>query len=189
MSLRTTASQTVGPYFHLGMTQLKRDNLVGPDVAGEKLTVRGRVFDGDGKPVSDALIEIWQADAQGHYPHPEDPQAKSVQGGFRGFGRIPTDGDGKFAFTTVKPGRVPGPRGSLQAPHIVVTVFARGLLKHLITRIYFPGEPANAEDAVLNLVPAERRSTLIAKRAEGAPGVLEWNVVLQGEGETVFFDA
>lgn len=188
MSLRATASQTVGPYFHLGMTQLKRDNLAEPGVAGEKVIIRGSVLDGDGKGVSDALIEIWQADPQGHYAHPDDPQGKSATG-FRGFGRMPTDADGKFAFTTLKPGRVPGPGESLQAPHIVVTVFSRGLLKHLITRIYFPGEPANGEDAVLKLVPAERRATLVAKPVPGTQGTLEWNIVLQGEGETVFFDA
>jgi protocatechuate 3,4-dioxygenase, alpha subunit len=189
MSLRATPSQTVGPYFHLGMTQVKKDNLAGPGVSGENVTIRGGVFDGDGNGVSDSLVELWQADAQGHYAHPEDPQAKSVAAGFRGFGRVSTDAKGTFTFTTVKPGRVPGPGGGLQAPHIVVIVFARGLLKHLITRIYFPDEASNAEDAVLQLVPGERRCTLIAKRAPGAPNNLEWNVVLQGEGETVFFDA
>jgi protocatechuate 3,4-dioxygenase, alpha subunit len=189
MSLRATPSQTVGPYFHLGMTQLKRDNLAGPGVAGERVVIGGRVLDGNGKGVSDSLIEFWQADPNGHYPHPEDPQAKSAAAGFRGFGRVASDAEGKFSLTTVKPGRVPGPRGSLQAPHIVVTVFARGLLRHLFTRIYFPDEPANAEDAVLQLVPAERRSVLIAKPAPGAPNTLEWNIVLQGKDETVFFDA
>ena len=188
MSLRATGSQTVGPFFHLGLTSLKNDNLAAPGVAGEKVIIQGRVLDGDGKPVTDALIEIWQANSLGQYAHPEDPQAKAVEPGFTGFGRIPTDKDGGFRFTTIKPGRVPGSGDTLQAPHIVVTVFARGLLKHLLTRIYFPDEPSNSEDAVLGLVPPERQSTLIPKRIPGPENVLEWNVVLQGDGETVFFD-
>ena len=188
MSLQTTSSQTVGPYLHIGLTWLVTDNLVGPGVSGEKITLEGRVVDGDGAPVSDALVEIWQANAHGKYAHPDDPQDKPLEPGFKGFGRVPTDDQGKFKFTTIKPGRVAAPAGGLQAPHINVLILMRGMLKQLITRIYFPADPANAEDAVLQSVPPARRETLIAKPVAGNPGALEWNVVLQGAGETVFFD-
>jgi protocatechuate 3,4-dioxygenase alpha subunit len=172
----------------LGFTSLKKDNLAAPGVAGETVVIQGRVLDGDGKPVTDAVIEIWQANSYGQYAHPEDQQGKTIEPDFKGFGRIPTDKDGRFRFTTIKPGRVPGPGETLQAPHLVVTVFARGLLKHLLTRVYFPDEPSNADDVVLSLVPEERRGTLIPQRASGPENLLEWNVVLQGDGETVFFD-
>ena len=187
MSLQTTASQTVGPYLHIGLTWLATDNLVGPGVSGEKISIEGRVLDGDGKPVSDALVEIWQANAHGKYAHPDDPQDKPLETGFKGFGRVPTDDKGSFKFTTIKPGRVPAPAGGLQAPHINVTIFMRGLLKQLHTRIYFPADPANADDAVLQSVPQPRRGTLIAKSVAGHPGSFEWNVMVQGDGETVFF--
>lgn len=175
MNLVATASQTVGPYFHIGLDRLCVSDLAG-NAAGEKLVFRGRVLDGDGKPVNDALIELWQA----------DPHGKFGQSGFAGFGRVATDDSGGFRFTTLKPGCVPGPDGAPQAPHIAVAVFMRGLLRHLVTRIYFPGEPGNAADAVLGRVPAERRATLIAKKTDD--GMLEWNVILQGRDETVFFD-
>jgi protocatechuate 3,4-dioxygenase, alpha subunit len=187
MSLRATGSQTVGPFFSIGFSWLNCDNLAGPDVSGEHVTIRGRILDGDGQPVPDALLEIWQANAHGKYAHPEDTQDKPVEAGFRGFGRIPTDAEGKFQFSTIKPGRVPGPEGQLQAPHIVVSVFSRGLLVRLVTRIYFPDEPANSEDFVLNLVDPSRRGTLIAKKVQ-PDNLLEWNVIMQGPGETVFFD-
>jgi protocatechuate 3,4-dioxygenase alpha subunit len=188
MSLYPTTSQTVGPYLHIGMTWLIRENLVGAGVTGDPITLSGRVVDGDGKPVNDALVEIWQANAHGKYSHPEDRQSKPVEPGFKGFGRSATDDKGAFRFTTIKPGRVPGSGGALQAPHIAVTVFMRGQLKHLFTRIYFPDEPSNADDPVLKLVPAERRATLVAKKVAGGKGALEWNVMLQGAEETVFFD-
>ncbi|HEX5477940.1 MAG TPA: protocatechuate 3,4-dioxygenase subunit alpha [Burkholderiales bacterium] len=186
MSLYATGSQTVGPDLHIGLTWLVTPRIAGARVAGERVTIQGRLLDGDGAGVDDGMIETWQANAQGRYAHPEDRQRKPLQRGFRGFGRIPTDARGAFRFSTVKPGRVPGPGGKLQAPHLVVTVFMRGLLKHLATRIYFPDEPANAQDPVLKLVPAARRPTLIARRK--AKGLLEWNVILQGRDETVFFD-
>src|SRR6185437_9495388 len=132
--------------------------------------------DGDGKPLWDALLEFWQADARGQYPHAEAIQGKSADPKFKGFGRVATGEQGDFSFTTIKPGRVAGPGGTQQAPHIVVTIFARGVLKQFVTRIYFPDEPGNAEDAVLNLVPPERRATLVAKRVPDAADVLEWNV-------------
>jgi protocatechuate 3,4-dioxygenase, alpha subunit len=187
-SLQATTSQTVGPYLHIGLTWLNRDNLVGPGVTGEQVTIQGRMLDGDGKPVNDGLVEVWQANAHGKYAHPEDKQSKPIEPGFKGFGRIPTDAEGAFRFTTIKPGRVPGLGGALQAPHLAITIFLRGELKHLVTRIYFPDEPSNAEDPILKLVPAERRATLIAKKSAGGKGALEWNIVLQGDNETVFFD-
>lgn len=186
MSLRTTASQTVGPYLHIGLTWLVTDDLVGEGVAGERITIEGRVVDGDGKPVDDALVEIWQANAHGRYDHPDDTRNVPLEPGFKGFGRVATDAAGRFRFATIKPGQVPAPEGGMQAPHINVTIFMRGMLKQLRTRIYFPNEAANAADPVLSRVPAARRETLIA-RSLGA-GALEWNVVLQGPDETVFFD-
>jgi protocatechuate 3,4-dioxygenase alpha subunit len=171
---------------------LNTDNLAGEGVTGERVVIEGRLFDGTGAPVPDGVIEVWQANSHGKYAHPEDKRDLPLEPGFRGFGRIPTDADGMFRFTTIKPGRVPGAGGKLQAPHIVVSVFSRGVIKRLATRIYFPDEASNAEDTVLNQVPAERRSTLIARKVAGRAGVLEWNVVIQGEasgqGETVFFD-
>jgi len=188
MSLQATTSQTVGPYFSIGLSWLDTDTLAGPETKGERVTIRGRVVQGDGAPVSDAVVEVWQANAQGKYAHPEDRQDKPLDPAFKGFGRVPTDGDGVFRFTTIKPGRVPAPDGGLQAPHLLLAIAMRGLLRHLVTRIYFPDESSNAEDPVLRLVPAERRNTLIAKRSATDPSVLEWNVMLQGPDETVFFD-
>jgi protocatechuate 3,4-dioxygenase alpha subunit len=192
MSLQMTASQTVGPFLHIGFDPLTIENLAPEGVAGERIVIEGRLFDGTGNPVPDGVIEVWQANSHGKYAHPEDKRDLPLEPGFRGFGRVPTDDKGGFRITTVKPGRVPGPGGKLQAPHIVVSVFSRGLIKRLATRIYFPDEAANAEDAVLSQVPADRRSTLIARRVAGRDGVLEWNVVIQGDangqGETVFFD-
>ena len=188
MSLETTASQTVGPYLHIGLTWLITDNLAAPGVAGEVITIEGRVTDGDGNPVDDALVEIWQANSHGRYAHPEDTGTALLEAAFRGFGRVPTTEDGGFRFTTIKPGRVLAPAGGLQAPHINVTVFMRGMLRHLVTRIYFPDDPANGEDTVLQSVPATRRETLIARAVPGNPSALTWNLRLQGDGETVFFD-
>ncbi len=186
MSLFASGSQTVGPYLHIGLTWLNTDRIAGRGVKGERVTIQGRVLDGDGVGVSDAVVEIWQANAAGKYAHPEDRQKKPLEKRFRGFGRIPTDAQGRFRFSTVKPGRVPGPDAKLQAPHLSVTVFMRGMLKQLSTRIYFPGEASNAQDTLLRLVPPARRDTLVARRK--AKGLLEWDVVLQGRNETVFFD-
>jgi protocatechuate 3,4-dioxygenase alpha subunit len=176
MSLHATTSQTVGPYLHIGLTWLITEKLAPAGVPGTRVSIEGRVLDGDGKPVNDALVEIWQADSRGRY------------GGkrFRGFGRSATDESGAFRFHTIKPGRAPGPGGGLQAPHILVHVFMRGQLKQLVSRIYFPGEPSNATDRVLSLVPRDRRHTLIARKMKS--GSLEWNVILQGRDETVFFE-
>ncbi|HEY7410406.1 MAG TPA: protocatechuate 3,4-dioxygenase subunit alpha [Vicinamibacteria bacterium] len=187
MRLPRTPSQTVGPFFSLGLSWLTRAEVAPRGVAGQAVRIEGRVLDGDGLPVPDALLEVWQADAGGKYAHPEDTQDKTVDLRFLGFGRVPTDAEGRFAFTTVKPGPVPGPGDDKQAPHLVVSVFARGLLRRLVTRLYFPDEPANARDFVLGLVEPGRRGTLIA--TSKGPGVLEWNVVLQGQDETAFFEA
>ena len=187
MSEIVTPSQTVGPFFHIGLERIAVSNLAA-GVTGKPIEIMGRVLDGDGQPVIDALVELWQADAHGKYVHPEDTQSKPLQTRFKGYGRIATDANGAFRFTTIKPGAVPGPNDLLQAPHIAVNIFMRGLLKHLVTRIYFPDEPGNDDDAILNRVSPDRRATLIAKAATGNPALLTWDIVLQGEHETVFFD-
>ena len=189
MKLIPTASQTVGPYFHLGLTDPRSVGYIaGPAAKGERVTLVCTVLDGDGVPVPDAMLEIWQANADGKYHHPEDTQEKAVDPACEGFGRMGSDAAGMMKFETIKPGRVPGPDNQLQAPHLNVSVFARGLLKRLPTRIYFVGDPANEEDPVLALVPKERRETLMAQPEPSKSG--QWNFVihLQGENETVFFD-
>jgi protocatechuate 3,4-dioxygenase, alpha subunit len=184
-----TPSQTVGPFYALGTTWLHGTDLAGAAREGERITIGGIVLDGDGKPVPDAFLEIWQANAHGKYAHPDDPQDKPVDPGFRGFGRVPTDKDGRFRFTTIKPGAVPGLGNALQAPHILVALFMRGMLKHAYTRIYFSDEAGNASDPVLGLIEeAARRTTLIAQRVAGT-AEYRWDVVMQGARETVFFDA
>ncbi len=185
MSLLATSSQTVGPYVHIAFPRVASADLAPEGVGGERIVVGGTIVDGDGKPMGDGFVEIWQADAEGRYVHPESSGAARSASGFKGFGRCATDAAGAFRFTTIKPGRVPGPGGALQAPHLSVLIFARGLLRHLNTRMYFPDEPANAQDPVLRLVPEERRATLVARRSAET---LVWNVVLQGHDETVFFD-
>lgn len=188
-----TPSQTVGPFFAYGLTSngayawndAFSNNLVTPDTSGERIRIAGHVTDGDGVPVPDAMLEIWQADAQGRFSDPQDGRERANTS-FRGFGRIGTSPEGAYTFETIKPGPVPGEDGAMQAPHIVMAVFARGMLQQLYTRIYFAGEPANAGDAVLALVPEDRRATLIAPR--DAEGVYRFDVRLQGDGETVFFE-
>lgn len=187
MKLIPTASQTVGPYLHVGLTWLTTKDVAAGAGSGQRITLRGQITDADGAPVPDALIEIWQANAHGKYAHPDDKQDKPLDGKFTGWGRCPTDKDGMFEFTTIKPGRVPGPGNTLQAPHINVTIFMRGQLKHLFTRLYFADEAANTEDPILHLVEdSARRNTLIAKK--DGEGRYRWDVSLQGKNETVFFD-
>ncbi len=188
-----TPSQTVGPYFAYGLTPGDKyewndafsNNLITPDVTGERIRVEGTVFDGDGAIVPDCMLEVWQADAQGRFADPQDKRALP-NASFRGFGRVGTNKDGGYAFDTIRPGPVPDPDGKPQAPHILLAVFARGMLMHLYTRIYFDGEAANASDPVLALVPADRRATLIATRKAGGAYVLD--IHLQGDKETVFFE-
>jgi protocatechuate 3,4-dioxygenase alpha subunit len=186
-ALGITPSQTIGPFFAYALTprayggsELATEQVAADGVAGARIRVEGIVYDGDGAVVSDAMIEIWQADAQGRFN-------ASGNAGFTGFGRAETTAEGGFHFDTILPGALPGPGGRMQAPHLTVSVFARGLLVRLATRIYFEGEPGNADDPVLALVPADRRNTLIAKQQ--GQGIFRFDIRLQGEGETVFFEA
>jgi protocatechuate 3,4-dioxygenase alpha subunit len=152
------------------------------------VVLEGRVLDGGGAPVPDAVIEIWQANAHGKYGHPDDQQTKPIEPGFKGYGRVATDDEGRFCFRTINPGPFPGPGGTPQAPHLAVSVFMRGLLKRLVTRVYFPGDREQAQDPILKLVNPERRATLIAREASGGNASLHWDIILQGPQETVFFD-
>jgi protocatechuate 3,4-dioxygenase alpha subunit len=199
-----TPSQTVGPFFAYGLTPQGRcqwdpngsyswkntvtDNLVTPDATGTRIRIEGRVIDGDGKAINDAMLEIWQADGQGRYANPRDNRAlPNTQ--FKGFGRSATDKEGVYSFDTIKPGPVPGPNGANHAPHIVVCIFSRGMLRQVYTRLYFPDEAANAADPILGLVPADRRGTLIAhKEMRGGEAVYRFDIRVQGDNETVFFD-
>jgi protocatechuate 3,4-dioxygenase alpha subunit len=181
-----TPSQTVGPFFHSGLDCPDGATLVSEHTLGTRVRIEGVVRDGAGDLVSDAVVEIWQANAAGRYLHPDDHRDLPVDPAFDGFGRCATDDAGRFAFVTVKPGAVPGPNGSTQAPHMLVSVLARGLLTRLVTRLYFDDEPANVSDPVLALVPQDRRATLIATRS--GDGLYRFDIVLQGERETVFFD-
>ena len=178
-----SSSQTVGPFFKIGMTYGELNNLVQDDTQGERINIRGRVFDGNGNPVDDAVLEIWQADANGVYNHPNDSDQANVDGAFFGFGRASTDDDGRYQFKTIKPGRV-----EEQSPHILLRVFMRGMLLHANSRIYFSDED-NGVDLIFNSVPVERQPTLVAQRTnvEGTPTYV-FDVNMQGENETVFFE-
>ena len=179
-----TSSQTVGPFFHFGLAANAALGVIaGPGVPGERVQLRVRVLDGEGVPVPDALIEVYQADASGRYR----PEVSGEGGAFAGFGRLPTDADGWCTFTTIKPGVV-GSGSDAQAPHVNVCLLSRGLLRQIYTRIYFPGDPQLSTDPLLSLVPADRRDTLLARLSPGEPGTWEFVIRLQGDGETVFFD-
>jgi protocatechuate 3,4-dioxygenase, alpha subunit len=201
--LRETASQTAGPYVHIGLAphaagfEIFENNfgpvLVTPQTQGERIRIEGTVFDGSGTPVRDVLLEIWQANAQGKYNHPGDRQpGKAVDPSFRGWGRACSDFEtGLYSFETIKPGAVTGRDGRVMAPHINVWIVARGINIGLNTRLYFSDEAAaNAKDPVINLIEWEvRRKTLIAQREERPDGtVYRFDIRLQGENETVFFD-
>lgn len=199
-----TPSQTIGPFFAYGLTPTGRahwdpngqyswkqtigDNLVTPDVSGDRVMIEGQVLDGDGQPIPDAMLEIWQADAQGRYASAQDTRERP-NAAFKGHGRSATDKDGRYEFSTIRPGPVPGLNGQMQAPHILVAFFSRGMLRQIYTRVYFADEKANATDAVLAMVPQERRATLIATPKSGAkPPTFVFDIRLQGDGETVFFE-
>jgi protocatechuate 3,4-dioxygenase, alpha subunit len=192
---RLTSSQTVGPFFTLGMARAELEVLWTPAVKGTRVRILGRVTDGKDTPVPDAMIEIWQAEADGHYAHPADRRAGKRDPVFVGFGRSGTDENGIYRFDTIKPGPVPGFGNTTQAPHLQVSVFARGVLDRLITRLYFPDEALNALDPVLCSIKEKNvRETLIAQAdgdANGDRGVATYrfDIRLQGEGETAFFAA
>ncbi len=182
-----TPSQTVGPYFHYALPYAGGETLTNEATLGTRVTIEGRLIDGNDLPVGDGLIEIWQANSQGRFHHPEDTQEKQLDPNFNGFGRTYTDADGWFRFQTIKPGQTPGPAGASQSPHINISVLGRGILKRLATRLYFGDEAANETDPILALVPAERRATLIAER-QGDGSSYRLDIRLQGENETVFFE-
>ena len=188
LDLVPTPSQTVGPFFAIELTVDEHcvKYLAGPQAKGERVSITFRVLDADGAPVDDAMLEIWQADANGKYNHPDDLQPKQLDPGWIGFGRIATGKDGSCVLETVKPGRVA--HVTPHAPHLTVAVYARGLLKQLYTRVYFSGDPANDEDPVLQLIPLDRRDTLMARPDPVRPTHWLFDVKLQGDRETVFFD-
>ena len=180
--------QTVGPYFDIFLRNRVPMQMVTPETRGERISIDGILYDGAGMVIPDGLVEIWQADAEGRYAHPDDPRAASADPSFYGYGWRHTDAAGAFRFETIKPGAVASAGGgSQQAPHILVSVMGRGILTRFITRLYFEDEGANADDSILNLVPAARRHTLIARAS--SPGAYRFDIRLQGAGETVFFDA
>jgi protocatechuate 3,4-dioxygenase, alpha subunit len=191
-----TPSQTVGPYFTLVLGQPGQNIVAGPGVFGERIRVEGRVLDGDRVPVEDALVDLWQANAAGRYRHPaDDREDVPLDDRFTGFGSVASEfTTGRWCFETIKPGRVPDPRGGWQAPHINLVVQARGMLMPSFTRMYFPEDiAAQSEDLVLSMVPASRRSTLIATSAgradaDGDVRVYTFDIKFQGDDETVFFD-
>ena len=212
-----TPWQTVGPYFHYALPWQVTAVMVGPDTPGERIAATGRVLDMHGRVVPDAMVEVWQADSAGAYHHPDDPRAPMGRDRtFLGFGRSPTGENGVYRFETIMPGRVPGPGNSWQAPHLALSVFGRGLLRRLVTRLYFENSDGLDEDPVLSLVPAGRRHTLIARERRGEPHdppgrvphvapyrdphgrngeelapagrVFVMDIRLQGRDETVFFD-
>jgi protocatechuate 3,4-dioxygenase, alpha subunit len=193
MKLIPTGSQTVGPFYHFALSRPEWSDLTRRGTKGRKIKIEGFIYDGEAKPCPDAFLELWQANAAGRYNHPDDRQDKPLDPNFVGFGRTLTDAKGRYRFTTIMPGPVPGRGNTLQAPHIQVNLFARGILKHLATRIYFADQAeANAADPVLGLIddPA-RRTTLVAQ--PGKPGkdklpVYRFDIRLQGDAETVFFD-
>ena len=186
MSHALTPSQTIGPFYWGTLVNTYRADLAPPGVAGERIELVLSLFDVEGVLIPDGLLEIWQANSHGRYNHPDDRRNLPLDAGFEGFGRASTDTKGEVHFTTVKPGRVPWPAGGMQAAHVNISVFARGVLNRLATRLYFDGDPALAEDPVLKLVDAARRPTLIAKR-DGA-GIWRLPIYIGGARETVFFD-
>lgn len=191
MKLKQTPSQTVGPFFHYGtFTRPELNILVNDRTQGQRIYIKGCVCDGTGQPIPDAMLEIWQADANGYHNHADDPHQTQADKHFKGFGRADTVNNGEYVFKTIKPGAVPYDDSQMQAPHINVRVFSRGILTHAYTRLYFSDEQeANQHDPILSLVPEERRQTLIAHREDSDDlPTYHFNIVLQGENETVFFN-
>jgi protocatechuate 3,4-dioxygenase, alpha subunit len=190
VTLPVTPSQTVGPFLAIGLPWPDGPFVVPPGTPAA-ITITGQVFDGAGEPLPDALVETWQADPDSRFDHPDDPRgaAAPVTAAFRGFGRSATDQGGWYRIVTLRPGPLPCPDGCTEAPHLDVSVFARGLLDRVVTRIYFADEvTANAADPVLVSIDQERRLTLVAAADPGQPDAFRFDIRLQGEGETVFFD-
>lgn len=187
---KQTPSQTVGPFYSIGLTRKPMNVMATDSTSGQRIRIEGRVFDGDGAAIADVMVEIWQANSYGRYNHPDDKQEKPLDPAFTGWGRSGTDEKCFFSFETIKPGGVPGADDTVQAPHINVCIFARGMLVHAYTRIYFADEPANATDSVLNSIKnKKRRRTLFATPGmENGKTVYRFDIRLQGENETVFFD-
>jgi protocatechuate 3,4-dioxygenase alpha subunit len=183
---RLTPSQTIGPFYFGTLANAYRADMAPAGVAGERIEVMLKLHDAQGAVIPDGLLEVWQANSHGRYNHPDDRRNLPLDPNFEGFGRASTWTDGCARFTTVKPGRVPWPDGGMQAPHINVNVFARGVLNRLATRLYFDGDTANAEDPVLKMIESARRSTLIAKK--DAKGGWLLPIHIGGPNETVFFD-
>ena len=183
---KQTPSQTVGPFYSIGLTRKPMNVMVTDATQGQQIRIEGQVFDGAGVAIPDVMVEIWQANSHGRYNHPDDRRNLPLDAGFEGYGRASTFTDGSSHFTTIKPGRVPWPEGGLQAPHINVSIFARGVLNRLATRLYFDGDPSLADDPVLKLVEPARHDTLIAKR--DPTGAWRLPIHLGGPTETVFFD-
>jgi len=187
---KQTPSQTVGPFYSIGLARKPMNVMATDATQGQQIRIEGQVFDGDGAAIPDVMVEIWQANTFGRYNHPDDKQEKPLDPTFTGWGRSGTDEKCFYTFETVKPGLVPGNDESVQAPHINVVVFARGMLVHAYTRLYFADEPANAGDPVLNSIKnKKRRQTLIASPGmENGKTVYRFDIRLQGDNETVFFD-
>lgn len=184
--LIATPSQTVGPFFHFGLTtRPEQGRMAGPDTPGEHIRLRVRVLDGNGEPVPDAMVELWQADADGRVPTAADVLPGAPGGSHPTWGRLPTGPDGWCAFETILPGAMPAEGGAPQAPHVNVCLFMRGLLRHVYTRLYFDGDPRLDADPVLRAVPADRRHTLIARRIDDA---WQFEIHMQGPAETAFLD-
>lgn len=181
-------SQTVGPYYAIGLDHMLGEAMAGDAAQGDHVSIAGTIYDGEGQPVPDAILELWQARPDGIYALGQDISKRPSDAEFAGFVRLSTHEDGRFHVTTVKPGAVVYGDGRMQAPHIVGLLFMRGLMRHLVTRIYFPDDEGNADDPVLQLVPEARRHTLIAKPIANSNTALEWNIFMQGENETVFFE-
>ena len=187
---KQTPSQTVGPFYAIGLTRQPMNVMATESTQGERIRIEGQVFDGDGVAIPDVMVEIWQANVYGRYNHPDDKQEKPLDATFTGWGRSGTDANCFYSFETIKPGSVPGNDDSVQAPHVNVVIFARGMLVHAFTRIYFADEKMNDSDPVLNSIKHKRRRrTLIAVPGmENGKTVYRFDIRLQGEGETVFFD-
>jgi protocatechuate 3,4-dioxygenase alpha subunit len=181
-----TPFQTIGPFFDVLLRTRAPRAVVSAAVPGERVVVTGALLDGDGRPIDDGLIETWQADASGRYGRASDARSSARESTFRGDAWSATDAEGRFRIETIRPGPVSLEDGRVQAPHLVVGVLARGILTRYVTRIYFDADPANAADPILAMVPADRRNTLIATRT--SPGEYQFNIRIQGQDETVFFD-